>query len=412
MLKLHLATFTLWQRAGDRLKNAFVLPQGESMNLTDQQMELLHLLVLNHEAQGGAEFYFTQSRSGSGLSYVGGLRIPVAYDASDFEELRRERVITLTRIEKLSHRGKPTQLGITTVRRALLHRDDQALQQDAAPPAAELRPIAGPVAKVPTLPPSASTTQNSDTTAYAKGPLAETCKSFLSGFPPAIGAAVEAGEIRSERALAQASTGGNAPGEKLVDAHIMRVFLAFASALCKLGLKRQYEIRDIDPACRRFLQLFAASSYQEKLWQNRGALLRGALSGNFAEILARLERTAEWDQYRREFSAVEDKLLADLDQRASQLLEASDETGLETERSVMVREFLTRCNEEPGCPERIYKKHIWMAAGHTTARQFQHWQSSDGEATSENEKNFKRILALQTADFLILVRKMNLLSNK
>jgi hypothetical protein len=112
------------------------------MNLTDQQMELLRLLVLNHESQGGTEFYYTQSHSGNGVSYQGGFSIPVGYDASDFDQLRRERVISLTRIDRLSYRGKPTQLGITTVRLAFANPDDQALQPAAAGPAAEPRPFA------------------------------------------------------------------------------------------------------------------------------------------------------------------------------------------------------------------------------------------------------------------------------
>jgi hypothetical protein len=41
------------------------------VNLTDQQWSLLRLLVSNHNANGGGEFYFTRSHTGAGVSYAG-----------------------------------------------------------------------------------------------------------------------------------------------------------------------------------------------------------------------------------------------------------------------------------------------------------------------------------------------------
>jgi hypothetical protein len=78
----------------------------------------------------------------------------------------------------------------------------------------------------------------------------------------------------------------------------------------------------------------------------------------------------------------------------------------------MVDEFLVRCNNLPGSGERILRKHIWMAAGHTKPRQFQYWQTRDAQATDGDEKNFGRILSMQPADFVSLLRQKDLLSGK
>jgi hypothetical protein len=211
----------------------------------------------------------------------------------------------------------------------------------------------------------------------------------------------------------------------------MRVFLAFASALCKLGSKRLYEIRDIDPQCRRFLLLLTSETYKEKVWPNRGPLALSGLLRNAAEKLGRFEGTPEWEQYRNELTAAEDKLLADLDREASQPPVGEDEIDLpelsgfdlnddraqdgrgpETDRSVTVDEFLMRCNNVPGLGEKILRKHIWMSVGHKYPRQFQYWQSCDPRATGEDDKNFSRKLAMRPVDFVAELQRMKLLSKK
>lgn len=80
-------------------------------------------------------------------------------------------------------------------------------------------------------------------------------------------------------------------------------------------------------------------------------------------------------------------------------------------RSIIVDDFLRRCNQEPGLGEKIGRKHIWGAVGHSAPRQFQYWQSNDPNATAEDEKNFGRILAMQPADFVADLKKRNLLKS-
>jgi len=82
------------------------------------------------------------------------------------------------------------------------------------------------------------------------------------------------------------------------------------------------------------------------------------------------------------------------------------DTGLGIDRSALVEDFLLRCNQEPDLPEKLLKKHIWSAVGHSGPRQFQYWQASDDKATAEDQRNFGRILAMPPADFVALLKKM------
>jgi len=96
---------------------------------------------------------------------------------------------------------------------------------------------------------------------------------------------------------------------------------------------------------------------------------------------------------------------------------SSNAIGAEVSRREEVTEFLGRCNEV--APVRIIRKHIWRAVGHTTARQFQHWQAGQDclpgttrGATAEDQRNFRRILAMNLADFIELLKKKNLIQAK
>jgi hypothetical protein len=82
------------------------------------------------------------------------------------------------------------------------------------------------------------------------------------------------------------------------------------------------------------------------------------------------------------------------------------DTGLGIDRSALVEDFLLRCNQEPDLPEKLLKKHIWSAVGHSGPRHFQYWQASDDKATAEDQRNFGRILAMPPADFVALLKKM------
>ncbi len=86
-----------------------------AVNLTDQQKDLLRLLVAMHESLGGRPFILVRSPAGYGLVYVGGFSISIKNDEFDFRDLRRERCISFVPIGTNQWNGKPTRDGISMI---------------------------------------------------------------------------------------------------------------------------------------------------------------------------------------------------------------------------------------------------------------------------------------------------------
>jgi hypothetical protein len=107
-----------------------------SVNLTDQQKDLLCVLVSMHESSGGAQFNFVRSLTSSGLCYPGDISMPVANDETDFQRLVRENLIDFSCTSPNVYRGKPTQLGITIVRRGFALFDAESPPKEGVAPAA------------------------------------------------------------------------------------------------------------------------------------------------------------------------------------------------------------------------------------------------------------------------------------
>lgn len=80
------------------------------------------------------------------------------------------------------------------------------------------------------------------------------------------------------------------------------------------------------------------------------------------------------------------------------------------DRSEMVDAFLLQCNREAGADFRVTKEHISRAVGHKTPRQFQYWQSRSDKATIADNENFRRILGMRPADFILLLKKKGIVS--
>lgn len=78
-------------------------------------------------------------------------------------------------------------------------------------------------------------------------------------------------------------------------------------------------------------------------------------------------------------------------------------------RRAAVEAFILKCQQETSL--KVSRTHIWKAAGHSTARQFQFWQASDPKATAQDDQNFRRILAMKPTDFIALLRKKGIISN-
>jgi hypothetical protein len=101
-----------------------------------------------------------------------------------------------------------------------------------------------------------------------------------------------------------------------------------------------------------------------------------------------------------EWSAYQTNLANLLDQSS-----VSAGTGHEQDRSALVDSFLLQCNQELAGGGIIKRTHIWQAAGHAHARQFEYWQSRSDKVTAEDERNFTRIFRMSPAQFVALLKK-------
>jgi hypothetical protein len=78
-----------------------------------------------------------------------------------------------------------------------------------------------------------------------------------------------------------------------------------------------------------------------------------------------------------------------------------------TDRRPIVDAFILKCSGELSL--KVNRKHIWRAAGHSTARQFQFWQACDPKATAQDDQNFRRILAMNPTEFEALLKKKGII---
>ena len=86
---------------------------------------------------------------------------------------------------------------------------------------------------------------------------------------------------------------------------------------------------------------------------------------------------------------------------------ATEPDGNGADPRAAVDAFILKCKLEISL--KVNRKHIWLAVGHTTARQFQFWQASDPKATMQDAQNFRRILAMNPTDFETLLKKKRII---
>ena len=84
-----------------------------------------------------------------------------------------------------------------------------------------------------------------------------------------------------------------------------------------------------------------------------------------------------------------------------------------TNRRAEVDRFLRKCNLESR--SEVRREHIWRAVGHKHPRQFGYWQAGQDRlpgtihgATKADDQNFRRILAMDPARFVALLKKYNI----
>lgn len=78
-----------------------------------------------------------------------------------------------------------------------------------------------------------------------------------------------------------------------------------------------------------------------------------------------------------------------------------------SDRAMLVDAFIKKYRQATGL--KTFKTHIWKAAGHSWARQFQYWQTRDPKATEADDQNFTRILEMRPAEFKDLLEKMDII---
>ena len=74
-----------------------------------------------------------------------------------------------------------------------------------------------------------------------------------------------------------------------------------------------------------------------------------------------------------------------------------------------VEAFLLHCDQSGVAGIKLIKKHIWLAAGHHNPRQFQYWQAGSDRATAQDDRNFRRILAMNPGDFVGLLKQKHII---
>jgi hypothetical protein len=80
-------------------------------------------------------------------------------------------------------------------------------------------------------------------------------------------------------------------------------------------------------------------------------------------------------------------------------------------RLAQVATFLQACNKISR--QRIYKRHLWRSAGHSKGRQFEYWQEcNEKKATDEDRRNFNRILSMDPAKFIALLKQQKLIDQE
>jgi hypothetical protein len=89
----------------------------------------------------------------------------------------------------------------------------------------------------------------------------------------------------------------------------------------------------------------------------------------------------------------------------------ADPTG----RRALVGTFLANCRPETSV--KVLKKHLWLAVRHKTSRQFEYWQAgvdrvpgskSSRGANRQDDRNFRRILAMKPEEFVDLLRNVHI----
>jgi hypothetical protein len=230
----------------------------------------------------------------------------------------------------------------------------------------------------------------------------------------------ERDQAKVQLAIHEAVQQGMASVEGIV--HVMRAYLGEPNigGVRPLATKGIWSFSKCCEQIDRFLRFLAISQrLAEGVWSTPSAKVKEALESmpEYATLLrsfARKARRRHGQPASATPAAVPAEIPAPVPTPATPEATATppDELPQETDaptspledknRRAAVDGFILRCRQET--PVQVIRTHIWLAAGHKTARQFQRWQASDPKATKQDDDNFRRILAMKPADFVGLLK--------
>ncbi|HUR46333.1 MAG TPA: hypothetical protein VMZ27_10705 [Candidatus Saccharimonadales bacterium] len=272
---------------------------------------------------------------------------------------------------------------------------------------------------------------------------------YPEDFPPESRAAVAAEKLRAGKDFDEARK--NLPGtqygpgkdlEAELRRYILRQFSIFGREACQLGHKGIWHVDQIEEEALEFLRRSTNVAISSKGYDKSGRSFGQRWMSNWGggiepDVKRQFEQSDEWKQFQNALlqvaeshetrtpdggadparqilgvardSTQSDQAGGTLSKGEDAAMTAADLTAATTrhepERSALVETFLLRCNEESAAGFKVIRKHIWLAAGHRRARQFQYWQERSEKATDEDDRNFHRILRMPPSEFIALLKK-------
>jgi hypothetical protein len=231
---------------------------------------------------------------------------------------------------------------------------------------------------------------------------------YPRGFPAQARAQIAAKQIYAKRKLEQhrrltppADWTTSRWDETALQIYILSVFREFGRAACELGIAGLWTVDRIRSEAEEFLRRFTIEAYSEHGRDRSGGAFLDVTSRYDGSLLPRVRQkfhsSEEWRQFETGLLRVAKW------QSKPVVASVSPANGRRSE----VDSFLMKCGQATSC--RITRKHIWQAAGHSSARQFQFWQAVDPKATMQDDQNFQRILSMKPDGFLDLLRKKDIL---
>lgn len=248
---------------------------------------------------------------------------------------------------------------------------------------------------------------------------------YPDDFPPESRAAVAAERLRAARDFdairknpPRTEHGFSHDWDAELRKYILRQFIVFVREACKLGRAGVWQVDRIEEASMEFLRL---ATIDTEFGKGSGLVGRSWTENWHGqiqpEVMRRLERSAEYQQYRDALLEIaeiqEAQTRGNLSATADLTLVQQRALAVdpEADRRKIVDAFLNQCTRESGVGFKVTRKHIWLVAGHSQPRQFQYWQGRSSEATEEDDRNFQRILSMPPGEFIGLLKRKGIFSS-